>query len=250
MSPSANELTFLGHLEELRRRLLVAVGALVLTTLTSLALTPWLVEILVKPIGGTQNLQAIQVTENIAVYMKVSLLGGVILASPIILYQILAFLTPALEKGEKKILLVGIPAATLLFLGGVAFTYFVMLPAAVPVMVGALNITNTPSVSNYFGFVTNVLFWMGLGFETPIVVFLMARLGIITPKMLVKNWRIATVVFAILAGLITPTVDPVNMALLMAPLLVLYWISVLLAYLALRRKPARQSGESKNPSSS
>jgi len=250
MSPSANELTFLGHLEELRRRLLVAVGALVLTTLTSLALTPWLVEILVKPIGGTQNLQAIQVTENIAVYMKVSLLGGVILASPIILYQILAFLTPALEKGEKKILLVGIPAATLLFLGGVAFTYFVMLPAAVPVMVGALNITNTPSVSNYFGFVTNVLFWMGLGFETPIVVFLMARLGIITPKMLVKNWRIATVVVAILAGLITPTVDPVNMALLMAPLLVLYWISVLLAYLALRRKPARQSGESKNPSSS
>ncbi|HNT55377.1 MAG TPA: twin-arginine translocase subunit TatC, partial [Anaerolineaceae bacterium] len=229
MSPSANELTFLGHLEELRRRLLVAVGALVLTTLTSLALTPWLVEILVKPIGGTQNLQAIQVTENIAVYMKVSLLGGVILASPIILYQILAFLTPALEKGEKKILLVGIPAATLLFLGGVAFTYFVMLPAAVPVMVGALNITNTPSVSNYFGFVTNVLFWMGLGFETPIVVFLMARLGIITPKMLVKNWRIATVVVAILAGLITPTVDPVNMALLMAPLLVLYWISVLLA---------------------
>ncbi len=250
MSPSANELTFLGHLEELRRRLLVAVGALVLTTLTSLALTPWLVEILVKPIGGTQNLQAIQVTENIAVYMKVSLLGGVILASPIILYQILAFLTPALEKGEKKILLVGIPAATLLFLGGVAFTYFVMLPAAVPVMVGALNITNTPSVSNYFGFVTNVLFWMGLGFETPIVVFLMARLGIITPKMLVKNWRIATVVVAILAGLITPTVDPVNMALLMAPLLVLYWISVLLAYLALRRKPARQSGESKKPSSS
>ncbi|HOG78698.1 MAG TPA: twin-arginine translocase subunit TatC [Anaerolineaceae bacterium] len=241
MSRAANELTFLGHIEELRRRLLIAVGALIAATLVGLALTPQLVELLARPIGGTQNLQAIQVTENIAVFMRISLLGGVILASPVILYEILAFLSPALEKNEKRILAVGIPAATLLFLGGVAFTYFVMLPVAVPALFSTLDVPTTPTASNYFGFITNMLFWMGVGFETPIVVFLLARLQIITPKMLLKNWRIATVVVAILAGVITPTVDPVNMALLMAPLLLLYWISVLLAFLAMRKPKARQT---------
>lgn len=237
MSISPPVLTIPQHLEALRRRLLIAVAALVITTTISFIFAEKIIALLAVPIGGTQNLQANQVTENVSVFMRISLISGLILASPVILYQIMAFILPGLEKrSERNFVLIGIPIATLLFLAGALFTYFIMLPAALFFLTDFLDIPNIPRPSNYFEFVTSLIFWMGVGFETPILVFMLARLHVVTPRALVKNWRIALIIIAILAGIITPTVDPANMALLMAPLFVLYWISVLLAFLAVREK--------------
>ncbi|HOO58583.1 MAG TPA: twin-arginine translocase subunit TatC, partial [Anaerolineaceae bacterium] len=95
-----------------------------------------------------------------------------------------------------------------------------------------LGVTTTPRLSNYIGFVTNLMFWIGLIFETPLVMFLLTKLHIVTPKLLLRGWRVAIVASSILAAMITPTVDPVNMGLLMAPMLGLYLLSVLMSVFA------------------
>ncbi len=107
-----------------------------------------------------------------------------------------------------------------------------MLPAALPFLIGFAGIQTIPRPMNYINFVTSLLFWIGIGFEMPLVIFMMARLGLVTASGLAKQWRIAIVLIAILAAIITPTVDPVNMGLLMLPLIGLYLLSILLALFA------------------
>lgn len=221
-----------GHINELRKRLLVALLIMVVTTAASFAGAGYFLELLARPIGGLRNLQAINVTENVAVFMRVALLSGFILALPVLLYELIAFVMPGLEPNERKWLFGSIPLATVLFLGGVSFAYFVMLPVAIPFLTSFMNIRNIPTVSNYINFVTNLLFWIGIAFETPLLVFVLARLRIVSAGMLARQWRIAVVVIAVIAAVVTPTIDPVNMGLLMAPLFVLYLLSILLAKIA------------------
>jgi sec-independent protein translocase protein TatC len=220
------------HLNELRSRLFKALIGLVVTTIASFALADRFLQLLARPIGGLQKLQAIEVTESIGVFMRVALLSGVILAMPIIVYQLLSFIMPGLHPNEKKWLYLSVPFASLLFLSGVVFSYLVMLPAAVPFLTSFLGINANIRISNYINFVTNLMFWIGVSFETPLLVFVLAKMHIVNGKMLAKQWRIALVVIAVIAAMVTPTVDPVNMGLLMAPLFVLYLLSVLLAFLA------------------
>lgn len=231
---NAKEMTIWDHLEELRRRLFYAVIALVVTTVASFALAQQFIAILAEPIGGLEKLQAIEVTENIGVFMRVSLLAGVIIAMPVIVYQLLMYILPALTKSEKRWVYLSIPAASLLFLAGVVFSFFVMLPAAIPFLVNFLGIKSIPRVSNYIGFVTNLMFWIGISFETPMIVFVLAKFKVVSASQLAHQWRYAVVIIAVLAAVVTPTVDPINMSLLMAPLMVLYGVSILLAYLARR----------------
>ena len=129
---------------------------------------------------------------------------------------------------------------TLFFLGGVVFGFLVMLPAALPFLTNFLGVETNPRLSSYINFVTNLLFWIGISFEMPLFVYVLARFGVVTAKSLLKFWRQAIVLIAILAAVITPTVDPVNMALMMSPLIVLYFISILFAWFA-RRGRADQS---------
>ena len=225
-------MTFMDHFGELRKRLLKAVVAIFIATLISFAATERVIQFLTIPIGGMDKLQSIEVTENISVYMRVSLLCGFILAFPIVFYQLLAFILPGLTKKEKKWIFLIIPFATILFLAGIAFAYVIMLPTAVPFLVGFLGIPTTPRLSNYMNFVTNLVFWIGISFEAPLLVFVLAKFKIVTAKALIRQWRIAIVVIAVLAAVVSPTVDPINMGLLMAPLMVLYLISILLAFLA------------------
>ncbi|HQP08803.1 MAG TPA: twin-arginine translocase subunit TatC, partial [Anaerolineaceae bacterium] len=155
---------------------------------------------------------------------------------PYILYQLLAFIMPGLKPGEKRWVIMAIPLATLLFVIGVAFSYFVMLPAAIPFLTNFLSIPTTPRLSNYFNFITNLMFWIGIAFEAPLVVFVLAKLRMVSAKALLKQWRIAIVVIAAIAALITPTVDPVNMGLLMLPLFLIYLLSAIFAWLARRNE--------------
>ncbi|MPM68878.1 Sec-independent protein translocase protein TatC [bioreactor metagenome] len=173
--------------------------------------------------------------------MRVSLLLGVILAFPMIIYQLLLFVLPGLNIREKRSILLAIPFATLFFLAGVAFAYFVMLPAALPFLINFLGVTTNPRLSSYISFITNLLFWIGVVFELPLLVYVIARFGLLTPKNMLRYWRQAIVIIAILAAIITPTVDPVNMSLMMLPLVVLYFISVLFAWLANRNRTRQDS---------
>jgi len=219
------------HFQELRSRLLKALIALIICVLISFLFTDRIIDFLVIPIGGLQNLQSIEVTENISVFMRVALLSGFILALPIIAYQIVAFVVPGLEPNEKRWLFTSIPFIVILFLGGVAFTYFIMLKAAIPFLIGFLGVQTVPRLSNYMSFVTNLMFWVGVSFESPLVILILAKFHIVNARLLIKGWRIALVASAALAAVITPTTDPANMGLLMAPLMGLYLLSILLAFL-------------------
>ncbi len=219
----------LAHLNELRIRVFKAFLALMVTTGVSFAFSEQVIRYLALPMGGMEKLVSIELTENIAIFMKVSLLGGVILAMPVIVYQIMAFIMPGLKRSERIWLLIMVPFATLLFAGGVAFTWFVMLPTAIPFLSGFMGITTQVRPENYFEFITRIMFWIGICFEMPLVIMFLAKLKMVTAKQLAQGWRYAIVVMAIVAAAVTPTVDPVNMGLVMAPLMGLYVISIVLA---------------------
>jgi sec-independent protein translocase protein TatC len=229
-----SEMPFWDHVEELRHRLLIALIALALTTAGSFLFAERIIVLLAEPVGSIDALQSIEVTENVAVFMRVSLLSGVAIAMPVILYELLAFIIPGLKVNEKRWVILAVFFGTVLFLVGAAFSYFVMLPASLTFLLQFLGVETKPRLSSYIGFITSLIFWMGIGFQFPILVFSLAKLRIVSVKSLVKGWRYAIVLIAILAAMITPTVDPVNMAILMAPLFLLYLLSILFAFFATR----------------
>jgi sec-independent protein translocase protein TatC len=231
------------HISELRGRLFAALIALVVTTVLSFMFAQYAIEFLAVPIGGLQNVVSIEVTENVGVFFRVSLLMGFILALPIILFEIIGFVAPGLYPNEKHMLYLFIPIATFLFLSGVAFSYYVMLPAAIPFLVSVLGVQTLPRLSNYISFVTNLMFWIGVCFEAPLVVYILARLHMVTGKGLIKQWRIAIVIIAVISAVVTPTPDPVNMSLLMIPLTILYLLSVLFAYIGNPQTKTREEDE-------
>ena len=238
-----NSLTVLGHFTELRQRLLVIVVALAVAVVGSFAFSQRIAEFLAAPIGGLAAMSSIEVTENVTAFMKISLLSGVVLALPVILYEILALVLPGLKPAERNWIWMVIPVATVFFVGGVAFAYFVMLPTALPFLLDFMGITTSPRPANYFSFVLGLMFWVGVCFEMPLLVFVLARLGIVNAGILLKQWRIAIVASAVLAALITPTPDPVNMGLMMLPLFGLYLVSVLFAVFARRTPREKKEGK-------
>lgn len=231
-------MTLLEHLEEFRRRLIIVCGAILVCTLLCFLFAQQLVNILAQPIGGLQKLQAIDVTENISVFMTVSLTGGLILAMPVILYHLIAFVAPGLTPAERKWLFIFLPVGAILFLSGVAFAYFVMLPRAIPFLVSFLGIPTAPRPQTYFSFVTRLIFWVGVSFELPLLMAFLARIGLVSAAFLARNFRYAIVLIAIVAALVTPTPDPLNMGLVMAPLIVLYGLGIILAKLLYRPRGA------------
>ncbi len=230
------QMSLLEHLNELRIRVTWAAGALMLTTIISFVFAEPLLNFLMAPYvssvpDSAAGLQTLSPTEGIETFFKVSLLAGAILAMPMILYQFWLFISPGLTKPERRTVYIFIPSALLLFALGILFAWFVLAPAAISFLANFL-----PSVFNaewtgqeYISFVTRLLFFMGLAFELPIVIYFVARVGLVSSTWLREQWRIAVVAVAVLAAVITPSVDPVTMLLTMGPLLVLYIISIFLA---------------------
>jgi sec-independent protein translocase protein TatC len=229
------QMTILEHLDELRERLTKAVLALVAGTLVGLVFAGDVIEYLLIPNAG-EPVNVLGPTGSVVNYFRVSLLVGAILAIPVMTYQILMFVLPGLTRKEKRILLLSLPAITLLFLIGVAFAWFVLTPPALSFLKGFQPHIFRPEwvADEYLGFVTALLFWMGVAFETPLVFFVLALLGIVSPAGLLNNWRVAIVGAAVAAAFITPTVDPVNMMLVMGPLLALYALSIVLVVIGRR----------------
>ena len=229
----------LPHIAELRNRLMLAVLSLVLATAAAFVFAQPLLEFLARPIGGLDALEAIEVTEPVGVYMRVSLLAGVTLAMPFLLFQIYQFIAPGLRRSERRAVLLIVPFATLLFAMGLAFTYLVMLPPTIPFLLNFGGIKTIPRPDNYFKFITGLMFWIGIAFQMPLVIYGLASAGLVKTSFLAHNWRIAVILIAVLAAVVTPTVDPVTMGLVMAPLLILYFLSIVLAAVAERERNRR-----------
>lgn len=230
------------HMEDLRKVLLRALLGLMAGVIAGAFFVTPVLDFLAAPIGGVANLQVIEVTESMSVYMRVALLIGLIIALPWIFFQLFSFIGKGLKKSEKRGLFIAIPFATLLFLVGGGFAFFVMLPASMKFFASLLEVDTSLRLSSYFGFVVNLIFWIAVSFELPLLVFVLTRVGIIKPEFLTKGWRVALVVIAVMAAVITPTGDPVNMVIFMLPLFVLYLMSIGLSALAYKARRASESG--------
>lgn len=237
----AGNLTLLGHLNELRIRLTYVAVALLVTTAFSFVFAEPVLQFLLGPyaasINGVVELQTLEPTEGIETFFKVSLLSGAIFSMPVILYQFWKFIVPGLTRDERRYVFIFLPSTLILFALGILFAWYILIPAAVFFLANFLGtIFKTDwTPSGYIGFVLRMLFWIGIAFEMPVIVYFVARVGVVTAQTLREQWRFAIVGIAVLAAVITPSIDPVTMLLTMAPLLVLYILSIGLAVVGQRQ---------------
>jgi sec-independent protein translocase protein TatC len=233
----------LDHLNELRKRLVWVAIALMICTVIGFVFAESILDYLLIPYAqatntiGETTLQTLRPTEGLETYFKVSLLFGAILAMPVILVQFWLFISPGLKPEEKRYIYIFVPSSLALFLLGMAFAWFVLSPAAIFFLANFMPqiFTTDWTSQEYISFVLRFIFWMGVSFQLPIIVYFVSRVGLITAKTLVDQWRIAIVVIAVVAAVITPSIDPVTMLLTMAPLIVLYILSIALARIGERQ---------------
>jgi sec-independent protein translocase protein TatC len=239
------KMTILGHLAEIRNRLFRSVIAVVLTTIVAFIFADPVLKFLIAPLKDTP-LIFVDMTEMIGVYMKVCLTVGICAAMPWLVYEFLGFVTPALKPQERKYIFIMLPFIFAMFIAGVAFSYYVMLPPAVNFLTsfGANIATPQIRVTSYFTVITRVILATGIIFELPVISTFLARLGIINYRWMARQRKWAVILAFIVGAIVTPTPDPVNQSLVAAPLIVLYEISIWLAWLVQKRKTkAEQAAE-------
>jgi sec-independent protein translocase protein TatC len=233
--------TILSHLNELRIRITWAAVSLAITTVLSFVFAEQLLDFLLRPYASSNplgaELQVLRPTEGIETFFKVSLMAGAIISMPMILYQLWLFILPGLTKKERRFVYIFLPSALILFGLGISFAWFILVPASVQFLANFLPDVFNPDWTGqeYISFLTTMLFWIGVAFEMPVVVYFVARVGLVTSKTLREQWRMALVGISVLAAMITPSVDPVTMLLTMAPLIILYAMSIVLAVVGERQ---------------
>lgn len=231
---SIKEYTLLEHLLELRNRLVISAIALAAATAVCFVFYERWMEIALWPVQG-HRLQAITPTELIFTYFEVALVVGLIVAMPVIAYQVWSFVAPGLTRKERKYALAIVPGATLSFAAGVAFAYFALMPAALGFLLGfgtnaAVDVV--PTIESYISFLTHLLIAAGAIFELPLAIFFLAKLHLVNAKMLSGTRRYVIVGAFVVAAIVTPTPDPFNQALVAIPIMVLFEVGVLLSRFA------------------
>jgi sec-independent protein translocase protein TatC len=231
------------HLVELRYRVMVSAVAVIAGLIFTAIFTTDIIDYLEEPARDKSEAfqpQFIEPFENFAVYFKVALLGGIVLAMPVIVFQALRFVSPALRGRERAWMWGTVLACTGLFALGVAFAYYVALPPALDFLLNFNNEAAVPNIriSSYIDFVVRLLFFTGLSFQMPIVLMYLGRLNIVRAGQMRQWWRQAVLAIAVIAAVITPSVDPVTMLLVMAPMLLLYVMGMVLALLVQPRRPS------------
>jgi sec-independent protein translocase protein TatC len=241
-APGDKEMTLLEHLEELRGRLVamalalvagVAISVIPIPTLNSL--TGYLFDLIVNEakVNGVTVI-ATRPGESFFTYLQVALVVGAAIAMPVIIYQILAFVAPALYANEKKYLYIAVPGVFFSFICGVLFCYFLTLPFATRFLAGFMSGTIEPfwSASNYVDFVATFLFWVGVMFELPIIMFFLSKLGVVSHQRMAKFRKYALVLAFVIGAAITPTPDPINQTIVSLPIYFLFELGVILARFA------------------
>ena len=225
------------HLQEIRSRLLKCVIVLGVTTVISFFFAKYIFYILESVAEGI-DLIYIEMTEMISTYFKVSFVCGFALTLPFFVYQLVMFLRPGISATERKYLNLLLPGVFLSFAAGVVFGYFVLVPPAARFLITFGSDIATPQirVGNFVSLMVRLLFAIGLCFETPLLIFFLCKLHIVTPEKLSKYRKFAVLGAFILAAIITPTFDPINQTIVAVPLIILYEVGILLARLARRRE--------------
>jgi sec-independent protein translocase protein TatC len=241
-APGDQEMTLLEHLEELRGRLVAAMVALIAGILVSIipiptmnSITGYLFDLIVSEAknSGVQII-ATRPGETFFTYLEVAMVVGAALAMPVIIYQILAFVTPALYANEKKYLYIAVPGVFFSFICGVVFCYFLTLPFATRFLAGFLAGTIEPlwSAEHYVDFVATFLFWVGVMFELPIVMFFLSKMGVVSHQRMARFRKYAFVLAFVIGAAITPTPDPINQTIISLPVYFLFELGVILARFA------------------
>ncbi len=244
----ADTMTLTEHLAELRVRIIRSALAVAIGMVLIIAFYDQVLAFLLQPYVDLCARKAkdfcdpvlsnFSPTEGLATRVRVGLYGGIIAALPVLLWQIWRFIVPALNKKEKKWAIPIIVASVVLFLAGGALAYFT-IGQALDFLIGwsGSDVNQIYSVQSYVSLIGLMIFAFGLGFLLPVFVFGLQALGVVTPKRLMSSWRIALVSIAVIAAVITPSGDPVTMSLLGVPMVVLYFLAILIGWLVVRRRP-------------
>ena len=224
------ELSLVQHLKEFRDRLMVACIAIAITTAISFLFTTDIIKLLLVP-AGVSKLVALSPTENFTTYFRVALFSGFALSMPVVLYEIYAYIDPALHPNERRFALTLGPFVLLLFVGGMLFCYFILLPNALKFLInfGSEVIDNQLRASEYLSFVTLFIVGMGVVFEMPVVIYALIRIGIVQRSWLTSRRRYVFLLSFVIAAVLTPTPDPFNQTLVALPMYLLFELGLLLA---------------------
>lgn len=249
---TGGQMTFFEHLIELRKRIINSGIAVLIGGLASWFLAPRFVKFIVVPIqvalkahGVEDKLYYTGPTDYLSLLIKLSLYMGIVLASPIILYQVWLFVAPALYKNEKSAVTGFLFSTVFLFLAGIAFAYFLALPHILNFLIGFQGpVVPLIKIDDYFDLVLLVIVALGLVFELPVLIFFLTLFGIVTPKFLVQNTKYAVLVITVIAAIVTPTPDAVTMLLVMGVMTALYFIGVGVSWVVIRRRERRLAAES------
>lgn len=244
--PSEDELPRMGffdHLEEFRRRLVVSLVALAVAFFLAWSRAAWLFEVLARPVKRFlppgQNLAYTTLTEPFLLYFRVALLGALILASPVILWQIWMFVAPALYRKEKRFAIPFLLASVFFFLSGCAFGYFQAFPVVVGFLVGmGANFQAVITINEYLSMATKIIIGLGICFELPILIFFLTRMGVVTERWLLRKFKYAVLVITVVAAIITPTPDVATQAVFAVPMILLYLLGIGIAWVFKKRVPA------------
>lgn len=234
MTPE-DKATVIEHLEALRRALIVSITAVIIASIPAFYYSDYILEFIKQPLNMTHTqLNFTGVFTPFYVKITLSLIGGLIIAFPIVAWEIWRFVAPALYPNERRYVIILFPAIILLFVGGVLFGYLVIMPTALYFLVVVMGEGLTPiiTVDDYVNKMLAFTVPFGLVFQLPIVVYFLTRLRIIKPEMLSKNRKYALLAIAILAAVLTPGPDPVSQCLLGLPIYLLFEISIIVSKLA------------------
>ncbi len=238
---SPDEMTFLEHLEDLRKRLFYSVIALIIGFVPGWIFSKQIFDILAHPVTKFlpvgEKLAYTHLIDPFMLYLKVGFLASAFVASPFIFLQLWYFIAPGLYQNEKKYVVPFVVMTTLFFSAGAAFGYFVVFPFACRffLQLGG-EFRPVITVDQYFGFALKMLLSIAATFETPTLVFFLSKMGILTAKWMIKNFKYAVLVIFIIAAVITPTPDWINQSIVALPMIALYGISILIALIVGKQK--------------
>ncbi len=218
------EMSLFDHLEELRQRIFYALIAVVVGAIACFTLVKQIVQLLEIPAQGVKFLQ-LAPGEYFFVSIKVAGYSGILLASPVILYQIVAFVLPGLTRRERRLLAPIVFGSSILFVAGLAFAYIALIPAALNFFItyGADVVEQSWSIEKYFEFVLLLLFSTGLAFQVPIIQSLLGLLGIVSSRQMLASWRFVLLGAAVVGAVLTPSTDPLTQSLLGGAIITLYF---------------------------
>jgi len=238
----SSEIPLIDHLKELRKVFIMSAYAIAIGTVGGWALSDLAYQFLAQPISGVKNAGFITTTpmEPVLVKLKISIVTGIIIALPIIIWQIWSFILPALKKNERKYLYLIVPFSVLLFLGGAAFAFYFVLPAALKFLLlaggGAVESTLFVTKSSYLNFILTFILSFGLVSQLPVVLLLLIGAGYLSPKTLARCRKWAFFLIIVLAFVLCPSPDIVTQLLMAGPMYMLYELSIWLGYLVVRNR--------------